>query len=98
MDRGEVVEDEALLEEVVPGDWVKLSAGTLFLVTCDYCPRKISVSQASLTGEAMPVEKFTTQQQHPIPVTDDKPESKQKTNGVELGQPDRREAPLSLVA
>lgn len=46
-------------EELVPGDWVKLEPGNL--ISADMCviqSKNLYVSQASLTGEAIPVEKY----------------------------------------
>ncbi|KAF9283452.1 hypothetical protein BGZ68_005338, partial [Mortierella alpina] len=48
------------IEDVVPGDWVQLSAGDLIPADVKIIESKdLFVSQASLTGEAMPVEKFS---------------------------------------
>ncbi|KAF9930273.1 hypothetical protein FBU30_000693 [Linnemannia zychae] len=47
------------IEDVVPGDWVQLSAGDLIPADVRIIESKdLFVSQAALTGEAMPVEKF----------------------------------------
>ncbi|KAF9908809.1 hypothetical protein EC991_009512 [Linnemannia zychae] len=47
------------IEDVVPGDWVQLSAGDLIPADVRVMESKdLFVSQAALTGEAMPVEKF----------------------------------------
>ncbi|KAG0275363.1 hypothetical protein BGZ95_008866 [Linnemannia exigua] len=47
------------IEDVVPGDWVQLSAGDLIPADVRVIESKdLFVSQAALTGEAMPVEKF----------------------------------------
>ena len=61
--RTEVLRDgkrvEILLEEVVPGDIVRLSAGDIIPADVRFLSAKDAfVSQASLTGEAAPVEKF----------------------------------------
>ncbi|KAF9938364.1 hypothetical protein BGZ67_000269, partial [Mortierella alpina] len=48
------------IEDVVPGDWVQLSAGDLIPADVKIIDSKdLFVSQAALTGEAMPVEKFS---------------------------------------
>ncbi|KAF9944874.1 hypothetical protein BGZ70_004257, partial [Mortierella alpina] len=48
------------IEDVVPGDWVQLSAGDLIPADVRIIESKdLFVSQAALTGEAMPVEKFS---------------------------------------
>ncbi|KAG0047920.1 hypothetical protein BGZ83_007116 [Gryganskiella cystojenkinii] len=48
------------IEDVVPGDWVQLSAGDLIPADVQVIESKdLFVSQAALTGEAMPVEKFS---------------------------------------
>jgi len=48
------------IEDVVPGDWVQLSAGDLIPADVRVLESKdLFVSQAALTGEAMPVEKFS---------------------------------------
>ncbi|CAG8481366.1 14304_t:CDS:2 [Acaulospora colombiana] len=89
MDQGEVVELEIPLEDIVPGDWVKLSAGDLIPGDLQILSSKdLFVSQASLTGEAIPVEKFVTQQRPPISISDGKPDEMQKVKGIELDQPD----------
>ncbi|KAG0364860.1 hypothetical protein BGX24_004432, partial [Mortierella sp. AD032] len=50
---------DILIEDVVPGDWVQLSAGDLIPADVRVMESKdLFVSQAALTGEAMPVEKF----------------------------------------
>ncbi|KAG0280158.1 hypothetical protein BGZ96_001662, partial [Linnemannia gamsii] len=47
------------IEDVVPGDWVELSAGDLIPADVRVIESKdLFISQAALTGEAMPVEKF----------------------------------------
>ncbi|KAF9357437.1 hypothetical protein BGX26_003721 [Mortierella sp. AD094] len=49
------------IEDVVPGDWVQLSAGDLIPADVKVIESKdLFVSQAALTGEAMPVEKFSS--------------------------------------
>ncbi|KAG0043250.1 hypothetical protein BGZ83_011660 [Gryganskiella cystojenkinii] len=51
---------EIPIEDVVPGDWVQLSAGDLIPADVRVLESKdLFVSQAALTGEAMPVEKFS---------------------------------------
>ncbi|KAF8931460.1 hypothetical protein BGZ58_007624 [Dissophora ornata] len=48
------------IEDVVPGDWVQLSAGDLIPADVKIIESKdLFISQAALTGEAMPVEKFS---------------------------------------
>ncbi|KAG0197166.1 hypothetical protein BGX28_009320, partial [Mortierella sp. GBA30] len=48
------------IEDVVPGDWVQLSAGDLIPADVRIIESKdLFVSQAALTGEAIPVEKFS---------------------------------------
>ncbi|KAK3842131.1 MAG: magnesium-translocating P-type ATPase [Linnemannia gamsii] len=54
---------DILIEDVVPGDWVQLSAGDLIPADVRVMESKdLFVSQAALTGEAMPVEKFGASQ------------------------------------
>ncbi|GBB87360.1 hypothetical protein RclHR1_01380022 [Rhizophagus clarus] len=89
MDRGETVEMDIPIEDIVPGDWIKLSAGDLIPGDVQLISSKdLFVSEASLTGESIPVEKFTTlQQQHPI-IPDELPKNTNnvKTNPSELEQ------------
>ncbi|CAG8514484.1 8319_t:CDS:2, partial [Scutellospora calospora] len=87
MDRGETVELDIPLEDVVPGDWVKLSAGDLVPGDVQLISSKdLFVSQASLTGEAIPVEKFTIDQKQP-PVIPDLGENL-KMDKSEIDRPD----------
>ncbi|KAG0214569.1 magnesium-translocating P-type ATPase [Mortierella sp. GBAus27b] len=71
-DRDPTAEDVALIlnhatirvdipvEDIVPGDWVQLSSGDLIPADVKIIESKdLFVSQATLTGEAMPVEKFS---------------------------------------
>jgi Mg2+-importing ATPase len=54
-----VIEKEIPLEDIVPGDWIKLSAGDLIPADIEIIDSKdLFVSQSSLTGEALPVEKY----------------------------------------
>ncbi|KAF9580821.1 hypothetical protein BGW38_002377 [Lunasporangiospora selenospora] len=54
------IRKDILIEDVVPGDWVQLSAGDLIPADVKIIDSKdLFVSQAALTGEAMPVEKFS---------------------------------------
>ncbi|KAF9976630.1 hypothetical protein BGZ73_008169 [Actinomortierella ambigua] len=47
------------MEDIVPGDWIELSAGDLIPADVRLIESKdLFVSQAALTGEAMPVEKI----------------------------------------
>jgi len=58
MERGLVQEYEILLEDIVPGDLVKLSAGSLIPGDVRLVESKdLYISQSALTGEALPVEK-----------------------------------------
>ncbi|ORX99356.1 magnesium-translocating P-type ATPase [Basidiobolus meristosporus CBS 931.73] len=58
VERGDVAEYEVPFEEIVPGDWIKLRAGDLVPADLQLILSKdLFISQASLTGEAMPVEK-----------------------------------------
>ncbi|KAF9413144.1 hypothetical protein BGZ94_000824 [Podila epigama] len=53
------IEIQIKMEDLVPGDWVKLSAGDLIpadVIVLD--STDLLVSEASLTGESMPVAKF----------------------------------------
>lgn len=51
---------EILLEDVVPGDVVKLSAGDMLPADVRFLQTKDTfISQAALTGESQPVEKFS---------------------------------------
>lgn len=55
-----VEEMEINTEHLVPGDWVKLEPGNL--IPADliiHTSKDLYISQASLTGEAIPVEKYT---------------------------------------
>jgi Mg2+-importing ATPase len=54
-----VIEKEVSIKEIVPGDLIKLSAGNLIPADIQLIESKdLYVSQSSLTGEAMPVEKY----------------------------------------
>jgi Mg2+-importing ATPase len=54
-----VIEKEIPLEDIVPGDWIKLSAGDLIPADIQIIDSKdLFISQSSLTGEALPVEKY----------------------------------------
>lgn len=58
---------EVLVEELVPGDIVRLSAGDM--IPADVClleSRDLFVSQSVLTGEAMPVEKMAAPNARPV--------------------------------
>ena len=62
---------EVLLEEVVPGDIVRLSAGDIIPADVRFLSAKDAfVSQASLTGEAAPVEKFALPKEQAEAITD----------------------------
>ena len=53
---------EILMQDIVPGDIVKLSAGDMIPAECRLLEsRDLFVSQSALTGEAMPVEKDARQ-------------------------------------
>ncbi|GJJ75433.1 P-type Mg2+ transporter [Entomortierella parvispora] len=55
------VQMDITIEDVAPGDWVQLSAGDLIPADVRVLESKdLFVSQAALTGEAMPVEKFSS--------------------------------------
>jgi Mg2+-importing ATPase len=57
--RRNTIEKEIPLEDIVPGDWIKLSAGDLIPADIQIIDSKdLFVSQSSLTGEALPVEKY----------------------------------------
>ncbi|KAF9308935.1 hypothetical protein BG003_010410 [Podila horticola] len=54
-----LVESDIKMEDLVPGDWVKLSAGDM--IPADVIvieSTDLLVSEAGLTGESMPIEKF----------------------------------------
>ncbi len=54
-----VIEEEIPLEDIVPGDWIKLSAGDLIPADIQLIDSKdLFISQSSLTGESLPVEKY----------------------------------------
>ncbi|KAG0366877.1 hypothetical protein BC939DRAFT_158432 [Gamsiella multidivaricata] len=54
------VQTDVPIEDIVPGDWVQLSAGDLIPADVKIIDSKdLFVSQAALTGEAIPVEKFS---------------------------------------
>ncbi|KAK9717570.1 hypothetical protein K7432_006077 [Basidiobolus ranarum] len=58
VERGDIAEYELPFEDIVPGDWIKLRAGDLIPADLQLITSKdLFISQASLTGEAMPVEK-----------------------------------------
>jgi Mg2+-importing ATPase len=62
-----VIEKEIPLEDIVPGDWIKLSAGDLIPADIQLIDSKdLFVSQSSLTGEALPVEKYVANNGSPI--------------------------------
>jgi Mg2+-importing ATPase len=68
---GNVIEKEIPLEDIVPGDWIKLSAGDLIPADIQLIDSKdLFISQSSLTGEALPVEKYSanlqTNNRYPI--------------------------------
>ncbi|MGI5491262.1 magnesium-translocating P-type ATPase [Microtetraspora malaysiensis] len=55
------VEHETPIEQLVPGDVVRLSAGDMVPADCRLLTAKdLSVSQAVLSGESLPVEKYDT--------------------------------------
>ncbi|ORX89798.1 magnesium-translocating P-type ATPase [Basidiobolus meristosporus CBS 931.73] len=61
IERGEVAEYEIPFEDIVPGDCIKLRAGDLVPADLQLILSKdLFISQASLTGEAMPVEKSSS--------------------------------------
>ncbi|KAG0000481.1 hypothetical protein BGZ80_006357 [Entomortierella chlamydospora] len=56
-----IVKVDIPIEDVVPGDWIQLSAGDLIPADVKVIESKdLFISQAALTGEAMPVEKFSS--------------------------------------
>ncbi len=56
-----VIEEEIPLEDIVPGDWIKLSAGDLIPADIQLIDSKdLFISQSSLTGESLPVEKYVS--------------------------------------
>ena len=58
MDAGVVVENEIFMEDIVPGDIIKLCAGDLIPGDVQLLISKdLFVSEAALTGESIPVEK-----------------------------------------
>jgi Mg2+-importing ATPase len=62
-----VIEKEIPLEDIVPGDWIKLSAGDLIPADIQLIDSKdLFVSQSSLTGEALPVEKYVANNGNPM--------------------------------
>ncbi len=62
-----VIEKEIPLENIVPGDWIKLSAGDLIPADIQLIDSKdFFVSQSSLTGEALPVEKYVANSGNPM--------------------------------
>ncbi|CAG8594721.1 13151_t:CDS:2, partial [Dentiscutata heterogama] len=87
MDRGDTVESDIPLEDIVPGDWVKLSAGDLVPGDLQLISSKdLFISQASLTGESIPVEKFTADIQQPPIIPE--PNENVKMEKSELERPD----------
>ena len=88
MDRGETVEMDIQLKDIVPGDWVRISAGDLIPGDVQLISSKdLFVSQASLTGESIPVEKFTVLQQQ-LPIIPDEATTNDKLDKFELDRPD----------
>lgn len=56
---------ELPIRQLVPGDLIVLSAGDMIPADCRVLSAKdLFVSQAAMTGESMPVEKFPRQQDH----------------------------------
>ncbi|WP_155718090.1 hypothetical protein, partial [Pseudomonas fluorescens] len=54
---------ELPIKQLVPGDLIVLSAGDMIPADCRVLSAKdLFVSQAAMTGESMPVEKFAHQQ------------------------------------
>ncbi|CAG8539823.1 3290_t:CDS:2, partial [Dentiscutata erythropus] len=87
MDRGDTDELDIPLEDIVPGDWVKLSAGDLVPGDLQLISSKdLFISQASLTGESIPVEKFTADHQQPPIIPE--PNEAVKMEKSELERPD----------
>jgi Mg2+-importing ATPase len=65
---------EVLIEELVPGDLVRLSAGDMVPADVRLIEsRDLFVSQSALTGEAMPVEKSAQAQDQRDPANSDAP-------------------------
>jgi len=57
----QTIEKEIPIQDIVPGDWIKLSAGDLIPADIQIKESKdLFVSQSSLTGEAIPVEKYAS--------------------------------------
>lgn len=55
---------EVAMRELVPGDHIQLSAGDMVPADCRVLTAKdLFVAQAAMTGESLPVEKFTERQQ-----------------------------------
>ncbi|RGB35613.1 cation transport ATPase [Rhizophagus diaphanus] len=91
----ETVEMDIPLEDIVPGDWVRLSAGDLIPGDVQLISSKdLFVSQASLTGESIPVEKFTILQQQPPIIPDDLPNN---TNNAKLNYSDLDQSNLCFM-
>jgi Mg2+-importing ATPase len=61
--RGDALRSEVPIKQLVPGDLIVLSAGDMIPADCRVLSAKdLFVSQAAMTGESMPVEKFRHQQ------------------------------------
>ena len=59
-EKPEVIEMEIPMEEIVPGDWIKLAAGDIIPGDLQIMSSKdLFVTQSALTGEAIPVEKMS---------------------------------------
>ncbi|KAK9687561.1 hypothetical protein K7432_014748 [Basidiobolus ranarum] len=92
MERGDIGEYDVPFEDIVPGDWIKLRAGDLIPADLQLIVSKdLFISQASLTGEAMPVEKSASgmvmePSSSNIPTTGSVPVSMQEEYG--LNRPD----------
>ncbi len=58
---------ELAIQDLVPGDIILLSAGDMIPADCRILSAKdLFVSQASMTGESIPVEKFADQKDHSV--------------------------------
>ncbi|KFH70311.1 hypothetical protein MVEG_03162 [Podila verticillata NRRL 6337] len=80
-----LVESDIKMEDLVPGDWVKLSAGDM--IPADVIVLEstdLLVSEAGLTGESMPIEKFSQDSEAMARYNASKNQADIKKNSYEL--------------
>lgn len=80
-----LVESDIKMEDLVPGDWVKLSAGDM--IPADVIVLEstdLLVSEAGLTGESMPIEKFSQDSQAMVRYNASKDQADIKKSSYEM--------------